>query len=195
MNNNLAELLPSYYDGIRETNELMSAESSLLDELDAQMRAVMDNQFIMTCDIPTLEFWEQVLNILHDPATETTRFRRERIINRISSRPPFTLLWLRRRLDMLVGAGNYEIRFDYDRQRLELESAVDNYMYFREMIITVTRVLPANVIFTLVPYIRDSIYFYAVAHVQHYALMRAGTSRVGVTKFHEYLNEERVVLN
>ena len=148
MASNLGQYLPNFYEGVRETNELMRVENGLFDELGRQMRAVIDNQFILTCDLATLAFWERILNILHDPDTESTQFRRERIINRFSSRPPFTMHWLEKRLATLTD-NNFQTIEDFDNNRLEIITRIENGAVLQELNLMIMTVAPANMIITV----------------------------------------------
>jgi len=192
MDTNLVDFLPSYFANNVEMLNLMRVEDSLFDELNRHMRGILYNQFILTCDLQTIEFWEGVLNIDFDPVNDTEQFRRERIINRFSSRPPFTMIWLRNRLDQLIGAENYEMSLDTDAFRLSVESDIVNYARFREMIITINRVKPANIVFTMIPLLKDKVYANPEARVATLEFMRAGTWEIGITDFETITDERRV---
>lgn len=216
MQTDLRQYLPSYYDGVRETDELVTVQGSMFDNLATQMNAVLDNQFILTCSVQILGVWEQILNIRPNPdAGETEEFRRQRIINRLASRPPFSLWFLRQRLDAIIGRENYELKMDYDQYELELETAVENQAVFSEMTLTIYRVKPANIAFKLVPVLRDEVKvrataFISQAEVEHFALdsdqldtvpfevfgryKRVGVWEVGVTPILEFEEEKELRL-
>ena len=149
MQTDLGRYLPNYYEGIRETDGLMSVENSMFDELKSEMRVALDNQFILTCDVRVLSVWEEILGIMFNPDTESEDFRRERITNRLSTRPPFTLWFLRQRLDVVLGRENYELYMDYDNCTLQLESTTSSMAVRTEMALTMDRILPANIVFEL----------------------------------------------
>ena len=70
------------------------------------MDRVRANLFVQTMDEQTTADWEKIFRIVPNPLTETLQFRRDRILNRLSMHPPFTLTFLYQRLDALFGPGN-----------------------------------------------------------------------------------------
>ena len=216
MQTDLSKYLPSYYDNVREMDELVRVENELFDELALKMNTVLDNQFILTCDIQTLAIWEQILNIRPNPdAGETEDFRRQRIINRLASRPPFSLWFLKSRLDAIIGRENYDLHLDHDKYELELETAVENQAVFTETTLTIYRMKPANIAFRLVPVLKDEVtvepqLFVSQVEIEYFTLdvdqldtvpfeqfgrsKRAGEWIVGVTPILEFEEETEVRL-
>lgn len=195
MSTNIEQLLPEYYNGIRETRELMQVEGGLFEDLSKEMRVAVDDQFILTCSREVLSFWEKILNIRYDPTTETTAFRRERIINRLSTTQNFTLRWLRQRLDHLIGREFYELRMDYDNYTMYIESSIENQLMYHEMILTVYKAIPANIRFRLVPVSHEAVEIEVQGFVTEAVFKRAGVWMVGVTPFLEKGEFEEVQLH
>jgi len=190
MKTDLGRYLPNYYEGIHETDILMEAENKLIDHLKQDMRLIMDDQFIKTCDQQMIEIWEDILNISHNPDedTEDEAFRRTRIIHRLSSIPRFTYGWLRERLNTIIGPdedGNdqYTLEVNYATHELRLESTVEHQASYNEMLLTIYRVKPANLTFRLVPILENQVNIEPSAFVDHVELKRMGCWELGVTPF------------
>ena len=94
----LCKLLPPWYREVLDYQALCQAEQPIFQDIKAQMRAVLDNFFPQTMDASAVEQWEEMLNIMANPDSEALDFRRWRIINRISTKPPFTLQFLYNKL-------------------------------------------------------------------------------------------------
>lgn len=59
----LARWFPYWYQGIREMDALWHTWGVLLDRLQADIKQVLDNYFLQTCDEATIEMWENFLGI------------------------------------------------------------------------------------------------------------------------------------
>lgn len=182
---NLAKWLPNYWDDVREMDSSMEIQNKHFDILNKEFQIVVDDQFIITAREEVCEFWERMLDLVHDPETEDIYFRRERIINRLSMRPPMSLWWLRQRLDLLIGRDYYNLWMEYDDYRLRLETNIENRAMFREIILMIHRIIPANIVFILVP---TSYNFFEVetrAFIRSIARKRMGFWQMGITTWVE----------
>lgn len=172
------ELFPSVYDGVLEISVLAETEDVLLDQTLAQLEQAQLNQFILTADEETIEVYEKMFSILANPSTESLEFRRERILNRMSLQPPFTMRWLQNKLDEIIGVGKWNAYVDYANRTLYIESFVVNQLWFNELRITINRIKPCNLIFTNKPLLIEGVlanetvstfvkhYNYALGHWQ-----------------------------
>lgn len=190
----LGQYLTDFYTGIRETDVLVNIENKLFDELKKHMAGVLDNQFITTCDASVILAWERILGIRYDPNTETESFRRERIVNRLSTRPPFTLRFLINRLDQILGRDSYEVRIDHDNYTLYIESAISEQMWYTEVTTTMHRIKPANMVLILVPVLYAGVVLQERGFISEMAFMRAGFWVVGETPIEERKVEVEVNL-
>lgn len=141
------ELFPSVYDGVLETSVLAETDDVLLDQALAQLEQAQRNQFILTADEETIEVYEKMFSIMANPSTESLEFRRERILNRMSLQPPFTMRWLQNKLDEIIGIGKWNAYVDYANRTLYIESFVVNQLWFNELRITINRIKPCNLVF------------------------------------------------
>ena len=147
------ELFPSVYNGVLEISVLSETDDVLLDQSLAKLERAQLNQFILTADEETISVYEKMFSILANPTTETLQFRRERILNRMSLQPPFTMRWLQNKLDEIIGVGKWNAYVDYANRTLYIESFVVNQQWFNELRITINRIKPCNLVFVNKPLI------------------------------------------
>lgn len=151
------ELFPSVYDGVLEISVLAETDDVLLDQALAQLEQAQLNQFILTADEETIEVYEKMFSILANPSTESLEFRRERILNRMSLQPPFTMRWLQNKLDEIIGVGKWNAYVDYANRTLYVESFIVNQLWFNELRITINRIKPCNLVFTNKPLLIEDV--------------------------------------
>ena len=155
---NLKNYLPNIYKDILETDELMSTEDLLFQDLNSETKKVRNNQFVLTSDIDGIEQYEKMLNIIPNPSTESIQFRVDRIINRLSMTPPFTFSFLKKRLDEIIGVGKWEAYMDYANYTLYVESSAVNQIWFHEILVTINRLKPVNIAFINKPFVAAKIH-------------------------------------
>lgn len=164
------ELFPSVYNGVLEISVLSETDDVLLDQSLAKLERAQLNQFILTADEETISVYEKMFSILANPTTETLQFRRERILNRMSLQPPFTMRWLQNKLDEIIGVGKWNAYVDYANRTLYVESFVVNQQWFNELRITINRIKPCNLVFVNKPLIMADVVAdeTIVSATQHY---------------------------
>lgn len=164
------ELFPSVYNGVLEISVLSETDDVLLDHALAKLERAQLNQFILTADEETISVYEKMFSILANPTTETLQFRRERILNRMSLQPPFTMRWLQNKLDEIIGVGKWNAYVDYANRTLYIESFVVNQQWFNELRITINRIKPCNLVFVNKPLIMSDVVANEtiVSATQHY---------------------------
>lgn len=164
------ELFPSVYNGVLEISVLSETDDVLLDHALAKLERAQLNQFILTADEETISVYEKMFSILANPTTETLQFRRERILNRMSLQPPFTMRWLQNKLDEIIGVGKWNAYVDYANRTLYIESFVVNQRWFNELRITINRIKPCNLVFVNKPLIMADVVANEtiVSATQHY---------------------------
>ena len=164
------ELFPSVYNGVLEISVLSETDDVLLDRALAKLERAQLNQFILTADEETISVYEKMFSILANPTTETLQFRRERILNRMSLQPPFTMRWLQNKLDGIIGVGKWNAYVDYANRTLYVESFVVNQQWFNELRITINRIKPCNLVFVNKPLIMADVVANEtiVSATQHY---------------------------
>ncbi|ASS76807.1 phage portal protein [Tumebacillus algifaecis] len=143
----LMNYLPPFYSEIKDFTELMSTEEVEVNALRAAIDRLLDDQFVMTASERSIKRREQMLGIQADPATESLEFRRLRLINRYSTKPPFTIRFLQERLNSLVGPGRATVDVDPRNFVLSIAADIDNASIFKEVEHTVRTTIPANLVY------------------------------------------------
>ena len=143
----LCQYWPPWFREILDFQALCRTEGEELRVLAAFMDRIHRNLFVQTMDEGTAAAWEAIFRIVPNPVTETLAFRRDRILNRLSMRPPFTLPFLYQRLDALFGPGNWEVEVDYPNYTLYIEAAVEDQQYFSELSATMDIVKPCHIVY------------------------------------------------
>lgn len=143
----LKQYLPWLYKDVVEMDALMDTEDSLFSKLMDEYIRGRDNQYILTADEYGIRIFENIINIVPDPSTETLDFRRQRLINRFRTQPPFTFRWLQGKLNEIIGVGKWNAWVDNENYTLYIESSAEDQKWFQEISITVNNTKPANIIF------------------------------------------------
>lgn len=189
------ELFPSVYNGVLEISVLSETDDVLLDQALAKLERAQLNQFILTADEETISVYEKMFSILANPTTETLQFRRERVLNRMSLQPPFTMRWLQNKLDEIIGVGKWDAYVDYANRTLYIESFVVNQQWFNELRITINRIKPCNLVFVNKPLIMADVVANEtiVSATKHYAYI-LGQWQLGQEPFATTHSEEVIKL-
>lgn len=157
LDTDLLRYLPPWFRRILDFQEICKAESAQMEALAAAINAVADNFFFQTMDEGAVSTWEKIFGIVPNPQTETLDFRRQRVLNRVSMQPPFTLGFLYQKLDQIIGKGKYEIHVDYPNYTLYILSSAENQSYATEVSYTVGRIKPAHIVFINQPFVGNQI--------------------------------------
>ena len=176
---------------------LISSEDSILDNAEAAKKNLENNQFVLTANEYGIEQYENMLGIIPNPATETLQFRRDRIINRSSMTLPFTFRFLKKKLDEIIGVGKWKAYIDFSTYTLYVESSANNQMWFEEIIITMSNIKPANIVFINQPLITQGL---VISEEISYSTMEynyvLGVSWVlGAKPFRSYIDKGAIKLS
>lgn len=184
LDTDLLALLPPWYRRILDYQEICQTEEAQFEALGEEISAVADNFFFQTMDEGAVSQWEQIFRIIPDPSTESLDFRRARVLNRISTRPPFTLGFLYQKLDELIGPGEWTVTVDYANYTLYIESSAENQQYATEVSYTINQIKPAHIVFVNTPYTKSGVLLSETIELServfHY---RLGAWGLGVTPF------------
>lgn len=157
LDTDLLRYLPHWFRRILDFQEICKTESVQMEALAAAINAVADNFFFQTMDEGAVSTWEKIFGIVPNPQTETLDFRRQRVLNRVSMQPPFTLGFLYQKLDQIIGKGKYEIHVDYPNYTLYILSSAENQSYATEVSYTVGRIKPAHIVFINQPFVANKL--------------------------------------
>lgn len=153
----LLSLLPPWYREVLDYQVICQTEEQQFEALAGEITAVAQNFFFQTMDLGAVQQWEQILGIVANPTTETLAFRQARLINRISTKPPFTLQFLYQKLDELIGPGQWNVRVDYPNYTLYIESFSENQSYATELAITIGKIKPAHIVYVNSPLVNSTL--------------------------------------
>lgn len=143
----LLKRLPDFYHDVKEMVLLMETQDGEKEKLLAAMQRLFDDQFVMTASEDAIARRERMLNILPDRDAESIDFRRRRIINRYTTKPPFTIRYLQEKLDFLLGKDKARAVVDADAFLLRIVANITDAAVFKEVGHTVYAVKPANLVY------------------------------------------------
>ncbi|MFS1193744.1 putative phage tail protein [Enterococcus lactis] len=139
----LRDLMPTWYQGIIETDLLMNLENDLFEKLRLQIEKVQSNQYVSTADSKTIALYEQMLGINPD-AVDTLEMRRFRVLTRMTSQVPYTEKYLK---ELLSSFGDpAELTMFYSEYRLLVEMNFEKLGQVSEIEYIFRTVVPANIL-------------------------------------------------
>lgn len=147
----LGSFVPHIYKDVTEMDAIIDAEQIQLSSAQIEASQAFANTFVLTANYEGIEMFEMMLGIIADPTTESTEFRRQRVLNRITLGPPFTFRFLKKRLDDIIGKGAWNAHLDFNNYTLYVESSASNQNWYQELEFTINQIKPCNIIFTNVP--------------------------------------------
>lgn len=107
------ELLPPVYRAIKDMYAYARTLDTELREFLVYMKAILDNFFIQTCDLKTIEYWERLLDIVLF-GDETIEERRQNILLYLNNQNPTTEPFVRQKLTEIFGEDNYRLWLDVE---------------------------------------------------------------------------------
>lgn len=153
----LCRQLPPWYREVLDYQQMCQTETAQFEALAQEITGIAENFFFQTMGLDGIEMWEQIFHIVPNPQTEDVDFRRYRVLNRITTKPPFTLGFLYQKLDELIGPGLWEVTVDYPNYTLYIESSAQNQNYASEVAFTINRIKPAHIVYVNAPFIQSGI--------------------------------------
>lgn len=154
----LLEQLPPWYQNILDYQKLCSTEQEQFEALAAAITQVADNFFFQTMDAGAVSQWEQIFKIVPDAQLESLSFRRARLLNRVSTRPPFTLRFLYQKLDELIGPDKWTVSVvECPLGTLYVESSAEDQQYATEVLYTIGKMKPAHIVYRNRPYLQTDL--------------------------------------
>ena len=193
LDHDMLQLLPPYYRDISDYEQVTIAEKAEFDLLEEAVRKALANFFIQTADESTIALWENALHIMANPSAEELDYRRQRVLNRLSMQPPFTLTFLYRKLDAIIGPGKWDCSVDYPNYRLSIRSSAENQLYFSELAALIRAIKPAHIVFVNVPLFTSGILITETVRKRSYSYnYRLGAWALGSAPFRS-ANAETIV--
>jgi hypothetical protein len=168
LSHDLLPLLPPIYREVQDYQQICTAEKAEFDLLAGSVEGVQRNFFFQTMDEDSVAQWEKVLHIVAVPEKESLEFRRQRVMTRIATRPPYTLGFLYRKLDELIGAGEWTCSIAYPLYELRIATSAKNQSYYDEVTRLINQIKPAHIVFVSMPYFKTGILITEQVDVQKY---------------------------
>lgn len=141
----LRDYRPWYYRGVVESEALMDAEQPEFDSAKARADADWDDRFVISAGARGVRRYEKIVEVHADERGETMEFRRGRIVNRLTTMPPFPMRFLRKKLDQIVGEGLWGLGMDYGNYALTIRVHRTDRDWRGELLATLRAILPANI--------------------------------------------------
>ena len=161
INVNLLSYLPDFMQEYREIRRIMESEEPELKLLWELLKNVFNNQFIQYCDEEGISKFEEMLG-LHRYENDTLEIRIFRVLTYWNDQIPYTWRVLVNRMDQLCGAGNYELRPNFNVYELEITTKFDDAKKYDELNNMLKTILPANLGFNsiniLTPKVVNTLY-------------------------------------
>lgn len=119
----LQELLPPVFAAVQSMYETAVAENEELKAAYSIRNAIFSNFFVQTCDVKTLQYWEQLLDI-ELFGTETIEERRAMILLYLVNNWQITKPFVEYQMEQFFGEGNYSFEYNPENNLI-----VDIHMY------------------------------------------------------------------
>lgn len=148
---------PEFLSEYKEIKTIYNCENIELEKIWETIYSILDNAFVETASEYGVARWENIIGITANKSVESLQFRKERILNRLTMMPPFTIRFLRKQLDTVIGAEKYDVYVDYANYTLYLESSASNQNWYEEISFTINKIKPANIVFINKPLLTENI--------------------------------------
>ena len=150
------QFVPDYYLGSTDMDAVVQELDALFGVQAEGLTSLWNDQWVQTADEAGITAFERIFGI-RASAGEDLEFRRERLLNRFSLTPPFTLPFLKERLDAIVGPGMWSAYVDYATRTLYIETSSLNQNWYQELQITLVKLKPANMVYVNTPLLTHTI--------------------------------------
>lgn len=152
------EQFPAILRELQQIQNICTSEKKQYEKLEETIRRLEDDQFFLTASKNAATRYENEFGI-NKTASETLEFRRERLINRTNSVPPYTVYFVASKLDEIIGAGNWQAYLNKERTIFTIEASMESKSWYNEFRITFEQMKPCTVMLITKPYINSSIVF------------------------------------
>lgn len=142
---NLKFYLPDYLRDVRELRAIADAGTPVFSRLAAAQRQMLNDQFVSTAGESALRRYEQMLGISR-AASDSLDDRRFKVLSKINNQLPYSMRWLRQKLDTLFGTGNYQIVRDVSTHKLAVEADVQFESVIVALYDDLRQSVPANLV-------------------------------------------------
>ena len=131
---------------------LMEAQQPQYDNVANEIQVAFNRTSVKNADDIGLKIYESVLNI-NAKADETLSYRKDRVIYKLSTMPPFSYNFLRTQLDKIFGSENYTCEVNFAEYELVIKAVASDANYFLELSKIIRWIKPANMLYIYQPLI------------------------------------------
>ena len=142
-------MLPEWFQQVEEFKQIMAVEENMLGNVEKDMGRVYQNHFIKTADkeiISDYEGWMEIRN----QAGESLDYRRERVLQKLNTLPPFTIWFLRNRLNAVLGEDGYLLCVNPTECMLEIRIISDRPRAVEMVFDLMGVIVPAHLYFAMI---------------------------------------------
>lgn len=143
----LIEYMPTFLQEVQEFKEIFNSEDIEIEDIKEKIAELLDEVVVQTAKSYGLDRYEKIYGITN--TTTDIERRRFNILSKINNRIPYTLNWLKNKLNNLVGKDNYEIILDHNNYKITVNVAA----LFNDIAIVLNKdlreQLPANLLITV----------------------------------------------
>lgn len=167
----LIKYLPTWMRPYYEFRVLFAALEKENEEIDTDINKLFCNLFILFADADGIKAYEDIMGVKPSD-NQTLEERKSYLLNKITSYPPYTKIWLNEKLEFLIGAYGFEIdiwNWLYE-VNITLEQANRAYV---DAVKEVFKDLPANLKTTVT--VRKNLYAMLKSAKLTYATLEAYT--------------------
>ena len=147
----LLQYLPRLYDNNIHMKTIAGAGESVLNDFEKLSAEEKANLFVITTTLTGIKRYEDILKITANPATESLEFRQQRVLSRYSMSPPFSMEYLEEKLNSIIGEGKWVAKLNSDDYTLYIESSAENQAWYNEVLVTINKIKPVNIVYINVP--------------------------------------------
>lgn len=138
----LIKYLPEYMRKINEIKRLMEVEQQDFDKLIKNIKGVQSEMFVETANEYGIKRFEKMLGI-KGVNGESIDLRRFRVLLKLTSNER---VFIKERLDSLIGSESYRFSLDINFMRLEVRVMVESKEYLDEVKELLDRFVPCNIV-------------------------------------------------
>ena len=146
---NLKGYIPFFMREYGEIKELLEAENPEFQLQWDESERLKDNLFILTCDEDGITRFEKMLHITPNP-DDSLQARISRVITRWNDALPYTYKSLLQKLEVLCGAGNYQVIPDFGNYEMTVVAYLPLAGQTSELDYLLSYIVPANIAVTSV---------------------------------------------
>ena len=136
-------IAPFFYE-FEEIKAIVDSEQEEFNNLNINLRQVLNNAFILETNEYGIERYEKMLKIV-PKGTDTLQDRQFRVLTKFQNALPYTLRYLENAVSTLCD-GVYTMEVDYDNYTLTIKIGLSKQKSYDEIVKLVNEVVPANII-------------------------------------------------